>query len=243
MRSDADYLAQLPLTLWYLSDTEALNDLNPEVNPNRNGMPGAQPQHAVRVRYQYSPPTVTSNGQTVTVQQADLQGWTFLNGEPLSNINLDALVDPESPDTTAVCEVYPDAVGSQAISWGTDGAFQTSVNPSDALLTDVNGVQAIVSGADNVFQSVRCDLQPNCNDFWTEIYNSQCTGSISPVLLSQSDLVTLRKIDVAHEVGHGFDINHNATECDSIMAQFAWLPLPTIFTGVDSSQIRLHRKH
>jgi len=75
-----------------------------------------------------------------------------------------------------------------------------------------------------------------------QIYRQTCT-SVDPILLSTDDLVLLRKVDVAHEIGHGFDIDHNPADCDSIMAQFGWLPLPTAFDSLDLEQVRLHRKH
>src|SRR6266508_655158 len=142
--------------------------------------------------------------------------WTENYGfEP--SFAADAITSPESPNETAVAEVYPSVIGSHAMPGGPETHLQTALNTNDAFIIDIGGVEGILPGPDGVIQSVPCDVTAGCDDFFTEAWSDSCTTS-GVVLLSKDELLILRKADVAHEVGHGFDIDHNVTtDCTSIM--------------------------
>ena len=155
-------------------------------------------------------------------------------------MNLDDIPGLGSPNETLVVEMYPTNFGISAIDGGPDG-LQTTLAAGDEPIR-VDGRQAILSGSDGVLNSVLCDGVTPCNDWKTDVVSSAC-GANDIVLLSLAQLEDQKRSTIAHETGHGVDIEHSTENCTtSIMRVGGYLSPVDEFTPADVVQIRIHRK-
>ena len=229
---------ELPLAIHIVTEDEAVttpDGRSPWINPNNGGVPGGatgQKGLAVMAALPGTLVKLLDGGIVPVGEYKMLKGATFLVTENPMLVDL-SVPDSErqSPNQVQSVEFYPENHEGSIMSYA-DAPVKPVIHPDDV---DAPTLMIIYPGPNHVLDTALC---AGC--YLTDIADD-CSG-YQIVPYSVGEFQDLTRFTVAHEIGHGVDIEH--TECvqSSVMDE-ATLPLATGYSALDSGQIRIHREY
>jgi hypothetical protein len=283
LRIRVSFYERLPLAIHYVNAREVSGDIPPIVNPNIYGpppqnvlyFPGASLQHAERGRDRPGVPDYVDPQTGLTVKNWDLWGHTYYCNEP-TDVVTTANNTVYSTNDLAVVDVWFTTIRAHwLVDVNLDGFQDANAlehicdengnrGPCDTYITrrDANGnLQAVKNllrsqGPGEVMDDWQ--VHPAADDVLRQFLPDGCNGA--DIGLGPQATEALIKNTIAHELGHGVHIAHNAGPCvGSVMGDTGDANHPrrdgVYFTGVgtelvpstystgDVYGIRLHSLH
>jgi len=236
--------------------------LHPVINPNKEGIPGAADQRAVRTVYQlHSALALDTVSHTGGFLYERALGRAWVDGEYLDTAYYPSTVTGVQPPThTQAVEFNQEGFENLAISYGSNGTLQsvTDAFGNPVVYCAVGGATTGCDIRDDLlgavyrslagggFGQLRTSLNRSSDDFYTRIVNQGCEqAGIPPVVEVPFEFQQLKTATVAHEVAHGVAVRH-VTTCGDLMYATAdgvmsiYIPVPADYSTIDTQQILLH---
>jgi hypothetical protein len=233
------FLYNLPLNLHFVISNEFRlnkNGFSPEINFNTTSP--APSQRGLAVAFRVPAPLkldpVTGKTSPAYAQPDNLAGYCFLDSEDHNVIVLPG-VKRESPNTTKRVEIFSEAFENDALY------FQGTAAPVPLEDDYIDWEQSLVMPGENGILDTdpvatgqfRAELMATCAEPGKVIVVNVKTSSAGADLL---------RYVLAHETSHGIDIDHTGSACgDMMFRKYDFLPIPTSWNLLETSQIRTHR--